>query len=136
MRLLIVGGMLALAVSASLTPANAQVRGRPCYLSSYSSRFAFDQWPCDACTSHCAGGYRQCLQGTACSSGWMAEANACVAKCEAALSAFRTRVKGKVPVDPRKTLKGKVSVVHGFPGAGRREQPGASKHGSAIISAG
>jgi hypothetical protein len=54
---LVVSGILALAVSASLTPANATSGGgnRPCFLSAYSSRIAFNEWPCHACVSQCRG---------------------------------------------------------------------------------
>jgi hypothetical protein len=69
--------MLVLAVSASLTPANAITGGgrRPCFLSEYSSRTALDDASC-ACRSQCKGYGRP-----------SPDIAACVAKCAAAKKA-------------------------------------------------
>jgi hypothetical protein len=96
MRLLIVGGMLALAVSASLTPANATSgRGNvPCWLSEYSSRIVAgdgDYRSC-ACLAQCRGYAKRSPEtghyGVRIGYGQPSpDIPACVAKCVAAKKA-------------------------------------------------
>ena len=89
MRLVIVGGIVALAVSASLTPANAGGGGnRPCH----AGRIALDEWPC-VCVSWCKG-YGDPSRPYGNGKPWR-DVVACAVKCDAAKKAARTATDGR-----------------------------------------